>query len=91
MNNRQIKPITFFEFTDMLSEIVLAEQENLTPTTDFVEDLSVDSLKFAEMAFRIDQLGVTIPTKVYWDIQTVGDAYQAYLYHFNLNQNQNKP
>ena len=73
--------IPFDEFTVMLSEVLLVKQEKLTPETSFTNDLFIDSLKMVEMALRIEQLGVSIPTEAYWEIQTVGDAYEAYSNH----------
>ena len=70
--------IPYDEFTVMLSEVLLVEQEKLTPETSFSNDLFIDSLKMVEMALRIEQLGVSVPTEAYWEIQTVGDAYDAY-------------
>ena len=73
--------IPYGEFTTMVAEVLLIEQEKLTPETSFSNDLFIDSLKMVEMALRIEQLGVSIPTEAYWEIQTVGDAYEAYLNH----------
>ena len=70
--------VTYDDFTVMLAEVLLVEQEKLTPETSFSNDLFIDSLKMVEMALRIEHLGATIPTEAYWEIQTVGDAYDAY-------------
>ena len=73
--------ITYDEFTRVLADVLLVHQEKLTPETSFTNDLFIDSLKMVEMALRIEQLGVSIPTEAYWEIQTVGDAYEAYSNH----------
>ena len=73
--------VSYGEFTAMVAEVLLVEQEKLTPEASFANDLFIDSLKMVEMALRIEQLGVSIPTEAYWEIQTVGDAYDAYLNH----------
>jgi acyl carrier protein len=73
--------ITYDEFTIVVADVLLVQQEKLTPETSFANDLYIDSLKMVEMALRIEQLGVPIPTEAYWEIQTVGDAYDAYLNH----------
>ncbi len=73
--------ITYDEFTIVVADVLLVQQEKLTPETSFANDLFIDSLKMVEMALRIEQLGVSIPTEAYWEIQTVGDAYDAYLNH----------
>jgi acyl carrier protein len=73
--------ITYDEFTIVVADVLLVQPEKLTPETSFTNDLFIDSLKMVEMALRIEQLGVSIPTEAYWEIQTVGDAYKAYLNH----------
>ena len=72
-------PISFDQFRRMLAELLVIEEEKITPEASFTEDIYVDSLRWAEMALRIEQLGVAMPTDAFWDIQTVGDAYQCYL------------
>ena len=74
-------PISFDEFSKFLADVLLIEVERITPQASFVVDLCVDSLRWAEMALRMCKLGVEIPTEVFWEIQTVGDAYQVYLKH----------
>jgi len=81
MEETKSKSITYDEFTKMVADVLLVQQEKLTPETSFTNDLYIDSLKLVEMALRIEQLGVSIPTEAYWEIQTVGDAYEAYLHH----------
>ena len=75
---------TYDEFIVVLADVLLVQPEKLTPKTSFTNDLYIDSLKLVEMALRIEQLGVSIPTEAYWEIQTVGDAYEAYLNHNGL-------
>ena len=81
MEETKSKPATYDEFTRVVADVLLVQQEKLTPETSFTNDLFIDSLKLVEMALRIEQLGVSIPTEAYWEIQTVGDAYEAYLNH----------
>ena len=76
---------TFEEFVEMVAEVMLIPKEKLTPQTSFTDDLFIDSLKLVEMALRIEQLGVTIPSEKYWDILTIDDAYKVYLEH-NVTQ-----
>ena len=71
----------FDEFKGFISEVLLVPKEKLTPETSFADDLYVDSLKLVEMALRIEQLGVTIPTESYWEIHTLGEAFEAYKNH----------
>ena len=74
-------PITFEEFREFLAEVFLIEKEKITPEASFVADLCVDSLRWVEMALRIEQLGVELPAETFWEIQTVGDAYNTYVNH----------
>ena len=76
-------PMTYDEFTNFISPVLLIEQAELTSEASFADDLFVDSLKLVEMALRIDQLGVEIPTEEYWKVETVGDAYNLYVSHMN--------
>lgn len=73
----------FDEFKGFIAEVLLVPEEKLTPETSFADDLYVDSLKLVEMALRIEQLGVTIPTESYWEIHTVGEAFEAFKNHSN--------
>lgn len=86
MEETKSESITYDEFIIVLADVLLVQQDKLTPETSFTNDLYIDSLKLVEMALRIEQLGVSIPTEAYWEIQTVGDAYEAY-----LNYNGSKP
>ncbi len=72
-------PISFQEFTHVLAEILMFSEEKLTPEASFLNDLSVDSIKWLEMALSLEQLGVVLDAEAFWDIHTVGDAYQCYL------------
>ena len=78
-------PMTYEEFTNFISPVLLIEQAELTSEASFADDLFVDSLKLVEMALRIDQLGVEIPTEEYWKVETVGDAYDLYVSHTNAS------
>ena len=78
MKEKNKAPMSYEEFTKMLSEVLLVDQAKLTPEASFIDDLFVDSLKLVEMALRIDQMGVSIPTEEYWELETVGEVYEAY-------------
>lgn len=75
-------PVSFDEFKKILADVLLIEEEKIIPEASFVADLFVDSLRWVEMALRIEQLGVEMPSEAFWEIQTVGDAYEAYMGHF---------
>ena len=83
MSNNNSKPVTFGEFKKVIADALVVDEEMLQPETSFIGDLFVDSLRLVEMALRIEQLGVKIPSTAYWDIQTVGQAYDAYVEYTN--------
>jgi acyl carrier protein len=74
-------PFSFDEFRSFLADALLIEEDKITPEASLIADLGVDSLRWAEMALRIYQLGIEVPAEVFWEIQTVGDAYEIYLGH----------
>ncbi|MFC2026080.1 acyl carrier protein [Chloroflexota bacterium] len=83
MSDTQTAPISFDEFLKFLSKSLFVEVDELSPDTSFVNDLQVDSVRWLEMAIMIDELGVELPPDVFWDIQTVSDAYDIYVQYFN--------
>jgi len=74
--------ITFDEFKRVLAEILMVGVDRLTPEAHFMNDLSVDSIKWLEMALTLEKLGVALSAEAVWEIHTVGDAYQHYLTEF---------
>jgi acyl carrier protein len=71
---------TFAEFRSFLSEQLGVAESLLTPETNFLNDLAIESLKLLELVFQIEQqLGRRVPTEAAWDLQTVGDAYNLYV------------
>ncbi|MFN2121742.1 MAG: acyl carrier protein [Anaerolineales bacterium] len=74
--------ITFDEFKGVLADILMVGPDRLTPEAHFMNDLSVDSIKWLEMALTLEKLGVALSAEAVWDIHTVGDAYQHYLTEF---------
>ncbi|MBU0702663.1 MAG: acyl carrier protein [Chloroflexi bacterium] len=79
MVERNAERISFDEFKKILADVLLVEEEKLAPETSFTADLYVDSIRWVEMALRIEQLGVEMPSEAFWEIQTVGDAYEHYI------------
>jgi acyl carrier protein len=79
MANSNGRPLSFDEFRRLLAEVLLIEEEKLRPEASFADDLYVDSLRWADMALRIEEIGAQIPTEAFWEIQTVEDAYKTYL------------
>lgn len=79
------EPMSFNEFQEFLAGVLLVEPEQLSPEASLINDLYVDSLRWVEMGLRIERLGVEIPTEAFWDIHTVGDAYELYVTHLATN------
>ena len=81
MVERTSERMSFDEFKKVLANVLLIEEEKLIPETSFTADLYVDSIRWVEMALRIEQIGVEMPAEAFWEIQTVGDAYEYYVNH----------
>lgn len=78
------EPISFNDFKKILAEVLVIEEDRLTPETSFNDELYVDSVRWLEIAIMIEDLGVEMPTDSFWEIQTVGDAYQSYNHYLNM-------
>jgi len=79
MNDTPAKePIPFDEFRHLLAEGLQVEESKVIPEASFVTDLQVDSITLVELMLRLEEMGISIPLEAAWDVQTVGDAYQAY-------------
>ena len=76
--DEQEGPMTFEDFRKLLSEVLVTGEENLTREASFTTDICVDSIRWVEMALSIEQMGVTMPADAFWQIETVGDAYDYY-------------
>ena len=74
--------MTFDEFKGVLAEILMVGEDRLTPEAHFMNDLSVDSIKWLEMALTLEKLGVALSAEAVWNIHTVGEAYQCYVADF---------
>lgn len=72
-------PMSFDEFKEILSEVLMANPDRLVREAYFITDLAVDSIRMVELLLRIEELGLKIPPEAAWEIQTVGDAYNYYL------------
>lgn len=78
MSNSSNEKLSFEEFSKVLAEVLLVPEERITREASFTTDLTVDSIRWVEMALSIEQMGVQVPTEAFWDINTVGDAYAFY-------------
>ena len=72
-------PVSYDEFRKMPADVLLVEEERIVPEASFTKDLFVDSLRLVELVLTIERLGAEIPSEKFWEIQTVGDAYDTYV------------
>jgi len=77
-----MNPITFDAFTKLLGKRLGFDPVILTPETNLVIDLGLESLKLLEMLLEFERLGIQVSIAEAWAIQTVGEAYAYYLKHF---------
>jgi len=70
---------SFEEFRKLIAEELLVDEEEITPSTSFLTDLRVDSVRMVDMMLRLEEQGIRIPWEAGWQIETVGDAYRFYL------------
>jgi acyl carrier protein len=71
---------SFDEFRRFLADQLDVAEAALTPDTNFIYDLAIESLKMLELMLQFElQLGVHVPSDAAWEIQTVGDAYELYV------------
>lgn len=79
MAQKSNRELTFEEFQAILADELMLPRESLKPDASLIRDLQVDSLALASMMLRMQELGIAIPIERAWEIETVGDAYRAYL------------
>jgi acyl carrier protein len=79
MADRRPRPVSFDEFRGILADLLRIGEEKVTRSASLTADLFVTSLHWLELALQIEQLGVEIPSEAMWEIETAGDAYDAYL------------
>jgi acyl carrier protein len=72
MSNSSNEKLSFEEFSKVLAEVLLVPEERITREASFTTDLTVDSIRWVEMALSIEQMGVQVPTEAFWDINTWG-------------------
>jgi acyl carrier protein len=70
--------LTFDEFREGLSRAFNVPMESLREETNFLEDLSFDSLRMLQLGMVFEALEVEMPEEMAWGIQTVGEAYAYY-------------
>ncbi len=76
MTKPQNSKLTFEEFRKILAKELEIDEEKIVPEASFFSDLYVDSIRMVDMMLRLEEMGISIPLEVAWQIETVGDAYQ---------------
>ena len=76
MTKPQTIKLTFEEFRKILAKELEIDEEKIVPEASFFSDLYVDSIRMVDMMLRLEEMGISIPLEVAWQIETVGDAYQ---------------
>ncbi len=79
MENNQTTPLSFERFQSLLAEELMLPKEQLSKDASLVDDLQVDSLAMVSLMLRFEDEGILIPIEQAWDMQTIGDVYQAYV------------
>ena len=69
--------LTFEEFRSIVARELEVDEDKVVPQASFFSDLCVDSIRMVDMLLRLEELGMSIPLEVAWEIETVEDAYRA--------------
>jgi acyl carrier protein len=77
---RRNSGLAFNEFKRILARELKLDEERIVPEASFITDLRVDSTRVVDTMLRLEGRGIDIPLELAWQIETVGDAYQAMLY-----------
>ena len=76
MTKSQSSKLTFEEFKKIIARELEVDEERIVPETSFFSDLCVDSIRMVDMMLRLEEMGISIPLEVAWQIETVEDAYR---------------
>ena len=76
MPKPQSSKLTFEEFRKIIARELEVDEERIVPEASFFSDLCVDSIRMVDMMLRLEELGISIPLEVAWQIETVEDAYR---------------
>ena len=72
----------FDAFQELLASRLGLPNEKLSREASLIDDLAIDSVRMVELLLEFDRMGAAIPEEAVWDIQTVGDAYDAYARYY---------
>jgi len=91
MTKPQSSKLTFEEFRKIIARELEVDEERILPEASFFSDLCVDSIRMVDMMLRLEELGISIPLEVAWQIETVGDAYRYCTEHVPLEPQRFRP
>jgi acyl carrier protein len=77
---RQSGYLPFDEFRRILAGELSLDEARIVPETSFYTDLRLGSAHMVDTMLRLGDKGIDIPLELAWQIETVGDAYQAMIY-----------
>lgn len=72
------QPMGLDDFCGLVAKELQIDRRKVTPSSSFLDDLMVDSIRLVELMLRLEELGMAIPFEEAWDIVTVEDAYRRY-------------
>ena len=78
MVKKDLTPLRFEEFQNLVAGVLDLDPAQVTPEAYFITDLGVDSIHLVEILLRLEKLGLPLTPDLAWRIQTVGDAYRYY-------------
>jgi acyl carrier protein len=87
----QSSKLTFEEFRKILARELEVDEERIVPEASFFSDLCVDSIRMVDMMLRLEEMGISIPLEVAWQIETVGDAYRYCTEHVSSERQRFRP
>ena len=81
MTKSQSSKLTFEEFRVIIARELEVDEERIVPDASFFSNLCVDSIRMVDMMLRLEEMGISIPLEVAWQIETVEDAYRCCIEH----------
>jgi acyl carrier protein len=72
------EPLGPDEFRAVLAELLEIEATQVRPESYLVADLGVDSLRAVQLLLLLEEMGLTVPLELAWQIETVADLYRFY-------------
>ncbi len=78
LDKKEETKMTFEELKEIIAEILGADEADITPEANLIEDLEADSLSIMELHMEIEEkTGIKIPDEAIVDLHTVQDVLDA--------------